>query len=43
MTDGQVVSLEDGTKAQVKQVKVSSWQTVLVAIELPRPVEPTQH
>lgn len=37
MTDGQVVSLEDGTKAQVRQVKVSSWQTVLVAVELPQP------
>lgn len=35
MTDGQMVSLEDGTKAQLKQVKVSSWQTVLIAVELP--------
>ncbi len=35
MTDGQVVSLNDGTKAQVKQVRVSAWQTVLVAVELP--------
>jgi hypothetical protein len=43
MTDGQTVSLEDGTKAQVKQVKVSSWQTVLVAIALPEPVKPTTH
>ena len=43
MTDGQVVSLADGTKAQVKQVKVSSWQTVLVAIELPKPIDPTSH
>ena len=39
MTDGQLVWLEDGAKAKVKQVKVSSWQTVLVAIELP-PAEP---
>ncbi len=34
MTDGQVVSLGDGSKAQVRQVKLSNWQTVLVAIEL---------
>jgi hypothetical protein len=37
MTDGQVVSLNDGTKAQVKQVQVNAWQTVLVAVELPSP------
>ncbi len=44
MTDGQVVLLEDGTKAQVRQVKLSSWQTVLVAIEMiPPPPEPKSH
>ena len=44
MTDGQLVSLEDGSKAQVKQVKLSSWQTLLVAIEvLPAPPEPQSH
>jgi hypothetical protein len=30
-----MVSLEDGTKAKLKQVQVSSWQTVLIAVELP--------
>ena len=35
MTDGQMVSLKDGTKAQLKQVQISSWQTVLIAVELP--------
>ena len=44
MTDGQVVSLEDGSKAQVRQVKLSSWQTVLVAIEMiPQVREPKSH
>jgi|GEM_PF-3932144 hypothetical protein len=37
MTNGQVVALQDGTKAQLKQVQVSSWQTVLIAVELPAP------
>lgn len=41
MTDGQLVSLSDGSKAQVKQVRVSTWQTVLVAVELPK-LEPRQ-
>ncbi len=35
MRDGTLVMLLDGTKAELKQVQVNSWQTVLVAIELP--------
>ncbi len=42
MTQGQVVSLEDGSKAQVREVKLSSWQTMLVAVVLP-PSEPKPH
>lgn len=33
MTDGQLVTLDDGAKAKVKQVRVSTWQTLLVAVE----------
>jgi hypothetical protein len=40
MTDGQLVSLKDGTKAQLKQVKVSAWQTVLVAVEVTTETKP---
>lgn len=43
MTDTKVVLLEDGTQAELKRVQVSTWQTVLVAIELPKdaPPQPT--
>lgn len=38
MTDGQLVRLDNGAVAQVKQVLVGTWQTVLVAVEqLPAP------
>ena len=39
MTDGQLVALEDGTKAKVKQVQISTWQTLLVAVEEPPKVD----
>lgn len=38
MTHGQLVTLPDGVQAELKQVQVSTWQTVLVAVELPKPV-----
>lgn len=37
MTDGQLVAFTDGTQAQLKQVKVTGWQTVFVAVEMPAP------
>lgn len=37
MTDGMTVSLLDGTKAQLKSVQVSSWQTLLIAVLPPEP------
>lgn len=35
MTDGQLVQLDNGVTAQVKQVMVSAWQMIVVAVELP--------
>ncbi len=35
MTDGTVVSLHDGTRAQLKAVQISTWQTVLIAVAPP--------
>ncbi len=40
MTDGQLVAFHDGTQAQLKQVQVTGWQTVFVAVEVPAPVTP---
>ncbi|MEW5742890.1 MAG: hypothetical protein AB1938_28500 [Myxococcota bacterium] len=40
MKDGQLVRLDDDAVAQVKQVLVSAWQTVLVAVELPVAPQP---
>ncbi len=37
MNDGMTVSLLDGTKAQLKAVQVSTWQTVYVAVAPPEP------
>lgn len=40
MTDGQLVQLDNGALAQVKQVVVNAWQTVIVAVELPAEPRP---
>lgn len=40
MTDGQLVQLDNGTLAQVKQVVVNTWQTLIVAVELPSEPRP---
>lgn len=40
MTDGQLVQLDNGALAQVKQVVVNTWQTLIVAVELPAEPRP---
>ncbi|MGV3619528.1 MAG: hypothetical protein ACO1OB_01855 [Archangium sp.] len=35
MNETNTVALHDGTKAQLKAVQVSSWQTVMIAVAPP--------
>lgn len=35
MNQNNTVALQDGTKAQLKAVQVSSWQTLMIAVAPP--------
>lgn len=35
MNETNTVALQDGTKAQLKTVQVSSWQTVMIVVAPP--------